>query len=116
MIWMKDNVKIAVTFRHRDTITKFLKKNLKHVKVMAKSCVCTIKSVPILIIIIMIHVILFINIINCCAFLYICFPSACLRHCYYYTDRFGHLQSVIQIRLFETMHTMTIDMKNDKIH
>ena len=64
----------------------------------------------------MIHVIIFINIINCCAFLYVCFPSARFRHCYYYADRFCQLQSVIQIRLLDTMHTMTIDMKNDKIH
>ena len=46
----------------------------------------------------------------------VCFPSARFRHCYYYVDRFCHLESVIQIRLLDTMHTMTIDMKNDKIH
>ena len=46
----------------------------------------------------------------------VCFPSGRFRHCYYYADRFCQLQSVIQIRLLDTMHTMTIDMKNDKIH
>ena len=29
-------------------------------------------------------------------------------------NRFCHLQSVIQIRLLDTIHTMTIDVKNEK--
>ena len=61
----------------------FFKKKSETCESMAK--VVQVQSKSVLIIIIMIHVIIFINIINCSAFLsLVCFPSAYFCHCYYY--------------------------------
>ena len=70
----------------------FFKKKSETCESMAK--VVQVQSKSVLIIIIMIHVIIFINIINCSAFLsLVCFTSAYFCHCYYYAVRFCHLQS-----------------------
>ena len=63
----------------------------------------------------MIRVIIFINIINCSAFLYVSRVHVSVIVIITLIG-FCQLQSEIQIRLLDTMHTMNIDMKNDKIH
>ena len=49
----------------------------------------------------MIHVIIFINIIKCCAFLYVCFPSARFRHRYYYAVTKRNTDPVIRHNAYD---------------